>query len=102
MIGENIRGAWFAIAVAEGVGSVPYAQVGSNLTIRALMSRMKENAVLENSIQSPREILLRGVNASLREMEQEAARRNCPMKHLGTTLLAIFGVAKPDGELSVA
>lgn len=86
------------ITVADGAGTAPLAEVGSEIACRASLDFMVTHAPKETLPKSEKEwrnLIHASLRAALDALQKEAEARQAPLSYLSTTL--IVAVATPEG-----
>lgn len=99
---EADAGRWFAIAVADGVGTASLARLGSRLAVQGLLSAVRQEC--EQACPGPDQlcnVLSKSAWQSLRGLEAAALDRQQPIKAFATTLLAVLGIETSDKRIAL-
>lgn len=121
----SISDQWSIIAVADGAGSCKLSRVGAKISVDTAVSFLKEKLLdyslsdnddmdqpLNDELLPLRGFLVDSILNSRDKLEEEASKRNIPIKDLSTTLLVVIlkkwkdrfliaGIQVGDGAIAV-
>lgn len=87
---------WFALAVADGVGSHEMAHVGANAAVNASVEALAERDPLDVH-RHPASLVSLAASRGLARLEAEAEEREVPGRKLSCTLLLLVAVPREEG-----
>lgn len=94
--GGDSKGGWFAIAVADGLGSCEHSHVGSNTVVSSaldFLSSWPSSRIRRH----PETLVSLAASRGLDELHDAADDRDIPQEDLSTTLLLLLGLDHPEG-----
>ena len=77
----------WAIAVSDGAGCVRLSRVGSNLSVRTVISSLQKD---DDVLSDPKMALKKAVAGALACLEEEATKRQCDLSDFSCTLLVLL------------
>lgn len=94
--GSEENPSWFAVAVADGLGSCPFSRVGANFAVGNALSyiRAQPQGLLSTA---PRTVVSMAAYYGLAALRKRAEEMERPERELSCTLLLLLCVKRDDG-----